>query len=87
MKPKQITLILLFTLVAFVAGSWGKFLEWWADLSPGWKTFFCVLAWALAMLIGTRQGKTWGLVAIISGPFFAVVFTLIYIDRKIKDID
>ena len=83
MSAKQITLTLLFVLVAFLVASWGKFLEWWQTLSPGWKTFFCVLAWVLVMLIGMRQGRAWGLAAIISGPFFVVVFAFARVYKKI----
>jgi len=77
MKAQHWTLILLSILIAFVAASWGRVVEWWADMSPAWKVGVFVFCWALAILIGFRFRPGYALAAVIAGVVF--IFAQIWI--------
>lgn len=87
MNAKQFTLTLLFALVALVAASWGRFLEWWVDLSPEWKTGVFVFVWCMLILIGYRQGQVWMFAGIIVGPVGIVLLTWFYADKILDEWD
>lgn len=87
MTAKQITLILLCILIALLAACWDRFLEWFEDLSPILKTGVFILAWALLILIGYRQGEYWMLSAVISGPLAIVLIVFFYADRILDELE
>jgi len=87
MKPHQVTIILFCILVALIVASWGRFLEWFEDLTPIWKTGVFILAWALLILIGYRQGEYWMLSAVISGPLAIVLIVFFYADRILDELE
>lgn len=84
MKPHQWTLILLSILIAFVVASWGRVVEWWADLSPGYKTASFVTAWAALILIGLRNGPHYALAGLIAGLLFIAAQVIILIKNWTK---
>lgn len=85
MKPHQVTIILLCILVALIVACWGRFLEWFEDLTPIWKTAVFMFAWALLILIGYRQGEYWMLSAVIAGPLAIVLIVFFYADRILDE--
>ena len=87
MTAKQITLILLCVLIALLVACWGRFLEWWNDLTPIWKTMLFVFAWGLLILIGCRQGEYWMLSAIISGPVAVALIVFFYADKILDELE
>jgi len=87
MKPHHVTVILLCIFIALISASWGRFLEWFEDLTPIWKTGVFILAWALLILIGYRQGEYWMLSAVISGPLAIVLIVFFYADRILDELE
>ncbi len=87
MNTKLITIALLFFLVLCLAATWGRFLEWWNDLTPIWKTGVFMFAWALLILIGYRQGEYWMLSAVISGPVAIVLIVWFYADKILDELE
>ncbi len=84
MKPHHFTLILLFALIALLYAQWSRFLEWWNDLTPIWKTGVFVFAWALLILIGYRQGPDWMMAGVVAGPVGMVVVVFYEINKMIE---
>jgi len=87
MKAHHVTLILLIALVAFLIASWGRFLEWWDDLSPGWKTGAFMFVWALLILIAYRHGQEWMLGAVVAGPVAIVLIAFFYADKFLDELE
>ncbi len=87
MKPHQVTIILLCVLVALIVACWGRFLEWFEDLTPIWKTGVFMFAWALLILIGYRQGEYWMLSAVIAGPLAIVLIVFFYADKILDELE
>jgi len=84
MTAKQITIILICILTALLVACWGRFLEWWNDLTPIYKTALCVFAWALLILIGYRQGPDWMLAGLIAGPVGMTLAVFYEINKMIE---
>ena len=76
MKAQHWTLILLSILIALIVAGWGRVVEWWADMSPGWKVGVFMFFWALAILIGFRFGPGYALIGVVAGVFFILVQVL-----------
>lgn len=87
MKAYQITIGLLCMLIAFLIASWGRFLEWWNDLSPGWKTGAFLFVWALLIFIGYRHGQEWVLAAVVAGPVAIVLIAFFYADKFLDELE
>jgi hypothetical protein len=73
MKQRFITAVLLSSIIAFAVASWGRVVEWWEDMSPGWKSGVFMFCWALLILIGYRYGPYYALAALIAGLMFMAV--------------
>jgi len=84
MKAHHVTLILLIALVAFLIASWGRFLEWWDDLTAAWKTGVFISAWALLILVGYRQGPDWMLAGVVVGPGMGVLIVFYELQKMIE---
>lgn len=84
MKAQHWTLILLSILIAFVVASWGRVVEWWADLSPIYKTAAFVTTWAALILIGLRNGTYCALAGLIAGLLFIAAQVIILIKNWTK---
>lgn len=87
MKPHHVTIILLCILIALIIAVWGRFLEWWNDSTPIYKTGFFVFCWALLILIGYRQGEYWMLSAVIAGPLAIVLIVFFYADKILDELE
>jgi len=87
MKPHHVTIILLCILIALIYASWGRFLEWFEDLTPGWKTAVFLFAWALLILIGYRQGPLFMVAGIAAGPVGIVLIVWFYADKILDELE
>jgi len=87
MTAKQITLILLCILIALIVACWGRFLEWFEDLTPGWKTGVFMFVWALLVLIGYRQGPLFMVAGIAAGPVAIVLIVWFYADKILDELE
>ena len=73
MKQRFITAVLLSSIIAFAAASWGRVVEWWGDMSPAWKAGVFMFLWALLIIIGYQYGRYYALAALIAGLIFMVI--------------
>ena len=84
---RKIQIALLTSLVAFVAASWGRVVEWWEDMSPAWKAGVFIFFWALLMVIGYQYGRCYALSALIAGLVFMVIQLAILIRSVLQIIE
>ena len=86
MKQRFITAVLLSSIIAFVIASWGRVVEWWADMSPAWKAGVFMFFWALLIIIGYQYGRYYALAALIAGLVFMVIQLAILIRSVLQTI-
>ncbi len=87
MKQRFITAVLLSSIIAFAVASWGRVVEWWADMSPAWKAGVFIFFWALLIIVGYQYGRYYALAALIAGLVFMVIQLAILIRSVLQTIE